>query len=376
MYKIATLNKISPVGLDCLTDDYTITEEIQEANSIILRSYSMHEMELSDELLAVGRAGAGVNNIPLDKCAEKGIVVFNAPGANANAVKELCLAGMLLAARNIPEGYEWAKTLEGTEEVGKAVEKGKGQFAGTEIKGKTLGVIGLGAIGVLVANAAEKLGMNVIGYDPFISLKSAHSLSNTISVTHALKDVLPLCDYITIHVPVMDSTKGMINAEAFEQMKDGVIFLNFARDKLVNDQDLIAALNSGKVKKYVTVFPHDAVIGQKGVIALPHLGASSSEAEDNCAVMAIEQVMDYLENGNIVNSVNMPACSLGPKKGTRIAVISKADAGVLEKVAAICEGDVVNKVRGDYAYTLAETDGDIDVSSIAGEGVIRVRVIK
>lgn len=376
MYKIATLNKISPVGLDCLTDDYTITEEIQEANSIILRSYSMHEMELSDELLAVGRAGAGVNNIPLDKCAEKGIVVFNAPGANANAVKELCLAGMLLAARNIPEGYEWAKTLEGTEEVGKAVEKGKGQFAGTEIKGKTLGVIGLGAIGVLVANAAEKLGMNVIGYDPFISLKSAHSLSNTISVTHALKDVLPLCDYITIHVPVMDSTKGMINAEAFEQMKDGVIFLNFARDKLVNDQDLIAALNSGKVKKYVTDFPNDAVIGQKGVIALPHLGASSSEAEDNCAVMAIEQVMDYLENGNIVNSVNMPACSLGPKKGTRIAVISKADAGVLEKVAAICEGDVVNKVRGDYAYTLAETDGDIDVSSISGEGVIRVRVIK
>ncbi len=376
MYKIATLNKISPVGLDCLTDDYTITEEIQEANGIILRSYSMHEMELSDELLAVGRAGAGVNNIPLDKCAEKGIVVFNAPGANANAVKELCLAGMLLAARNIPEGYEWAKTLEGTEEVGKAVEKGKGQFAGTEIKGKTLGVIGLGAIGVLVANAAEKLGMNVIGYDPFISLKSAHSLSNTISVTHALKDVLPLCDYITIHVPVMDSTKGMINAEAFEQMKDGVIFLNFARDKLVNDQDLIAALNSGKVKKYVTDFPNDAVIGQKGVIALPHLGASSSEAEDNCAVMAIEQVMDYLENGNIVNSVNMPACSLGPKKGTRIAVISKADAGVLEKVAAICEGDVVNKVKGSYAYTLAETDGDIDVSSIAGEGVIKVRVIK
>lgn len=376
MYKIATLNKISPVGLDCLTDDYTITEDIQEANSIILRSYSMHEMELSDELLAVGRAGAGVNNIPLDKCAEKGIVVFNAPGANANAVKELCLAGMLLAARNIPEGYEWAKTLAGTEEVGKAVEKGKGQFAGTEIKGKTLGVIGLGAIGVLVANAAEKLGMNVIGYDPFISLKSAHSLSNTISVTHALKDVLPLCDYITIHVPVMDSTKGMINAEAFEQMKDGVTFLNFARDKLVNDQDLIAALNSGKVKKYVTDFPNDAVIGQKGVIALPHLGASSSEAEDNCAVMAIEQVMDYLENGNIVNSVNMPACSLGPKKGTRIAVISKADAGVLEKVAAICEGDVVNKVRGDYAYTLAETDGDIDVSSLEGEGVIRIRVIR
>ena len=376
MYKIATLNKISPVGLGRLTDDYTVTENVQEANSIILRSYSMHEMELSDELLAVGRAGAGVNNIPLDKCAEKGIVVFNAPGANANAVKELCLAGMLLAARNIPEGYEWAKTLIGTENVGPAIEKGKGQFAGTEIKGKTLGVIGLGAIGVLVANAAEQLGMKVIGYDPFISVKSAHSLSSTIDITSSLKTMLPACDYVTIHVPVMDSTKGMINAEAFEQMRDGVIFLNFARDKLVDDTALIDALNSGKVKKYVTDFANDAVLGQNGVIALPHLGASSAEAEENCAVMAVDQVMDYLENGNIVNSVNMPACSLGPKKGTRIAVISKADAGALEKVAAVCGGDVVNKVRGDYAYTLADADGDVDASSIAGEGIIRVRVLK
>lgn len=376
MYKIGTLNKISPVGLARLTDDYTIVEDVNEANGIILRSYSMHDMELSDELLAIGRAGAGVNNIPLDKCAEQGIVVFNAPGANANAVKELCLSGLFLAARNIPEGFEWAKTLVGTEEVGKAVEKGKGQFAGTEIKGKTLGVIGLGAIGVLVANAAEGLGMNVIGYDPFLSVKSAHSLSNTITVVDALKDLLPHCDYISIHVPVMDATKGMIDAEAFAQMKDGVVFLNFARDKLVNDADLLTALESGKVKKYVTDFPNDTVIGKPGVLALPHLGASSAEAEDNCAVMAADQIMDYLENGNIVNSVNMPACTLGPKKGTRIAVISKADAGALEKVAALADGDVVNKTRGDYAYTLAETSGDVDASAIAGEGIIRVRILK
>lgn len=376
MYKIGTLNKISPAGLARLTDEYTIVDDVQEANGIILRSYNMHEMELSENLLAVGRAGAGVNNIPLDKCAEQGIVVFNAPGANANAVKELCLAGMLLAARNIPAGYTWATTLIGQDEVGKAVEKGKGQFAGTEILGKTLGVIGLGAIGVLVANAAEGLGMNVIGYDPYLSVKAAHSLSNTIEIVDAVKDLYPKCDYITIHVPVMDATKGMIDAAAFAQMKDGVVFLNFARDKLVNDTDLLAALDSGKVKKYVTDFPNDAVIGKEGVIALPHLGASSAEAEDNCASMAANEIMDYLENGNIVNSVNMPACTLGPKKATRICVISKADAGALEKVAAIADGDVINKTRGDYAYTLAETTGDVDESAITGDGIIRVRVLK
>ena len=376
MYKISTLNKISPAGLARLTDEYTITENVQEANSIILGSYNMHDMDLPADLMAVGRAGAGVNNIPLDKCAQQGIVVFNAPGANANAVKELCLAGMFLAARNITEGFEWAKTLIGTEDVGKAVEKGKGQFAGTEIKGKTLGVIGLGAIGVLVANAAESLGMNVIGHDPFLSVKAAHSLSNTIDIADSLKDLYPQCDYITIHVPVMDSTKAMINAEAFAQMKDGVVFLNFARDKLVNDSDLLSAIDSGKVKKYITDFPNDTVIGKKGILALPHLGASSAEAEDNCAVMAVDQVMDYLENGNIVNSVNMPACTLGPKKGTRISIISKADAGVLEKVAAICDGDVINKVKGEYAYTLAETTGDVDESAITGEGIIRVRILR
>lgn len=376
MYKIGTLNKISPVGLARLTDDYTITENVQEANSIILRSYNMHDMEFSPDLLAIGRAGAGVNNIPLDKCAQQGIVVFNAPGANANAVKELCLSGMFLAARNTPAGLEWAKTLAGTEDVGKAVEKGKGQFAGTEIKGKTLGVIGLGAIGAMVANAAESLGMDVIGYDPFLSIKAALSLSNTIKIVDSPKDLYPQCDYITIHVPANDNTKGMIDAAAFAQMKDGVVFLNFARDKLVNDADLLAAIGSGKVKKYVTDFPNDTVIGKEGVIALPHLGASSAEAEDNCAAMAVDQVMDYLENGNIVNSVNMPTCSLGPKKGTRVSVISKADAGVLEKVAEVCDGDVINKVRGEYAYTLGEASGDIDGSAIAGEGVIRVRILK
>ncbi len=376
MYKIGTLNKISPAGLARLTDEYTIVDDVQEANGIILRSYDMHEMELSENLLAVGRAGAGVNNIPLDKCAEKGVVVFNAPGANANAVKELCLAGMLLAARNIPAGYTWATTLIGQDGVGKTVEKGKGQFAGTEILGKTLGVIGLGAIGVLVANAAESLGMNVIGYDPYLSVKAAHSLSNTIEIVDAVKDLYPKCDYITIHVPVMDATKGMIDAAAFAQMKDGVTFLNFARDKLVNDTDLLAALDNGKVKKYVTDFPNDAVIGKEGVIALPHLGASSAEAEDNCAAMAANEIMDYLENGNIVNSVNMPACTLGPKKATRICVISKADAGALEKVAAIADGDVINKTRGDYAYTLAETTGNVDESAITGDGIIRVRILK
>lgn len=244
------------------------------------------------------------------------------------------------------------------------MKKVKGQFAGTEISGKTIGVIGLGAIGVLVANAAEGLGMNVIGYDPYLSVKAAHSLSNTIKIVDALKDMLPECDYISIHVPVMDSTKGMIDASAIEQMKDGVIFLNFARDKLINDADMLAALESGKVKKYVTDFPNDTVIGKEGVIATPHLGASSAEAEDNCAVMAANELMDYLENGNIVNSVNMPTCTLGPKKATRIAVISKADAGALEKVAAVADGDVINKTRGDYAYTLAETSGDVDESAI------------
>ena len=378
MYKIGTFNKISPVGLSRLTDDFALVEDQNEANGIILRSYDMHEMDFSDNLLAIGRAGAGTNNIPVDKCAEQGIVVFNAPGANANAVKELCLAGMLLAARNIPEGLAWAKTLVGSEGVGKLIEKGKGQFAGTEIKGKTLGVIGLGAIGVLVANAAEQLGMKVIGYDAFYGTKAAHALSPSVKVVDQLKDLYPECDYVSIHVPANDSTKGMVNAEAFAQMKDGVVFLNFARDKLMNDADLLAAIDSGKVKKYVTDFADDAVLNadKPQIVVLPHLGASSEEAEDNCATMAVDQVMDYLENGNIVNSVNYPAVSLGAKKGTRVCVIAKADAGAAEKVAAALPGaDILSKTRGDYAVVLAETAGAVDASAIAGDGIIRVRVI-
>ncbi len=379
MYKIGTFNKISPVGLGRLTDNYTLVEDQNEANGIILRSYDMHEMDFSDNLLAIGRAGAGTNNIPVDKCADQGIVVFNAPGANANAVKELCIAGMLLAARNIPAGLAWAKTLVGSEGVGKQIEKGKGQFAGTEIMGKTLGIIGLGAIGVLVANAAEQLGMKVIGYDAFYGTKAAHALSPTVKVVDQLKDLYPECDYISIHVPANDSTKGMMNAEAFAQMKDGVVFLNFARDKLMNDDDLLAALDSGKIAKYVTDFADDAVLNadKPGIIVLPHLGASSEEAEDNCATMAVDQVMDYLENGNIVNSVNYPAVSLGAKKGTRVCVIAKADAGAAEKVAAAAAGaDMACATKGDYMYVLAETTGPVDASAIAGDGIIRVRVIE
>lgn len=384
MYKIATLNKISPVGLARLTDGYTVIDNTDEANGILVRSQAMHDMEFSKDLLAIARAGAGVNNIPLDRCAQEGIVVFNTPGANANAVKELVIAGMLLAARNIPEGLAWAKTLAGTENVGKAVEKGKGQFAGTEIKGKTLGVIGLGAIGVMVANAAEDLGMDVIGYDPFLSVKAAHNLSNTIQIVDALKDLYPKCDYISIHVPAMDSTNKMINADAFAQMKDGVIFLNFSRDKLMDDDALEAALASGKVKKYITDFTDDRVINFENVIVLPHLGASSAEAEDNCASMAVDQIMDYIENGNIVNSVNFPACSLGPvADGTsRVCVIHKNVPSALEAITGLglATSNMINKSKGDYAYTLVEVNGDVpedDVKGkLSGDEFISVRVVK
>ena len=378
MYKIGTLNKISPVGLGRLTDGYTVVEDVNEANGIILRSYDMHEMELSENLLAVGRAGAGVNNIPLDKCAEAGIVVFNSPGANANAVKELCLAGMIMAARNIPAGLAWAKTLVGSEGVGKQIEKGKGQFAGTEIMGKTLGVIGLGAIGRLVANACVGLGMNVIGYDAFLTDAAKADLDPTVTIVENLSEMYPKCDYISIHVPANDATKGMMNAAAFAQMKDGVKFMNFSRDKLMNDDDLLAALESGKIGTYVTDFADDAVLNadRPDIVVLPHLGASSAEAEDNCAVMAVNEVMDYLENGNIVNSVNMPAVSLGAKSGPRVSVIAKADAAaaVLAKLAELGAANVASATRGDYAYVLAEVDAD--EAAVATEGVIRVRILK
>ena len=378
MYKIGTFNKISPVGLGKLTDDFALVEDQNEANGIILRSYDMHEMDFSDDLLAIGRAGAGTNNIPVDRCAQQGIVVFNSPGANANAVKELCLAGMIMAARNIPAGIAWAKTLVGSEGVGKQIEKGKGQFAGTEILGKTLGVIGLGAIGRLVANACVGLGMTVVGYDAFLSDKAKSELDPSITVVDDLNALYPQCDYISIHVPANDSTKGMMNAVAFAQMKDGVKFMNFSRDKLMNDDDLLAALDSGKISTYVTDFADDAILNadKPNIIVLPHLGASSAEAEDNCASMAVTQVMDYLENGNIVNSVNMPAVSLGARKGTRVSVIAKADAAaaVLAKVAELGAADVASATRGDYAYILAEVEAD--EAAIAIDGVIRARILK
>ena len=378
MYKIGTFNKISSVGLGKLTDDFALVEDQNEANGIILRSYDMHEMDFSDNLLAIGRAGAGTNNIPVDRCAQQGIVVFNSPGANANAVKELCLAGMIMAARNIPAGIAWAKTLVGSEGVGKQIEKGKGQFAGTEILGKTLGVIGLGAIGRLVANACVGLGMTVVGYDAFLSDKAKSELDPSITVVDDLNALYPQCDYISIHVPANDSTKGMMNAVAFAQMKDGVKFMNFSRDKLMNDDDLLAALDSGKISTYVTDFADDAILNadKPNIIVLPHLGASSAEAEDNCASMAVTQVMDYLENGNIVNSVNMPAVSLGARKGTRVSVIAKADAAaaVLAKVAELGAADVASATRGDYAYILAEVEAD--EAAIAIDGVIIVRILK
>lgn len=379
MFKIATLNKISPVGLSHLTDNYTITENVDEANAILVRSQAMHDMDFSDNLLSIARAGAGVNNIPLDRCAEEGIVVFNTPGANANAVKELVLAGMFMAARNIPEAVIWAKSLDS--DVLKAYEKGKGQFAGTEIAGKTLGVIGLGAIGIKISNAAEALGMNVIGYDPFLTVNAAHRISNTAEIVNDMKDMLGKCDYITIHVPATDSTKGMMNKEVFDRMKDGAIFLNFSRDKLVNDADLMAAIDSGKIRKYVTDFATDELLHYNNVIAIPHLGASSAEAEDNCATMAALQTMDYIENGNIVNSVNFPAVSLGAKTGTRIAVLSKANDTIISDVTAALNAknavisNIISKTKGNFAYTLVETPAAVDSLEIANDSVIRVRII-
>ncbi|MBP3385008.1 MAG: 3-phosphoglycerate dehydrogenase [Firmicutes bacterium] len=388
MYKIATLNKISPVGLGRLTDAYSITENIDEAHGILVRSAAMHDMKFSDNLLAIGRAGAGVNNIPIEKCAEEGIVVFNTPGANANAVKELVLAGLFLGARNIPEGIEWAKTLKGTEGVGKAVEKGKGQFAGFEIQGKTLGVIGLGAIGVLVANAAQKLGMDVIGYDPYLNVKAAHSLSNKTKIVYDLADLYSECDFITIHVPAMESTNKMVDAKAFEQMKDGVIFLNYSRDKLIDVDALEAALASGKVKKYITDFTDDRVINFDNVIVLPHLGASSAEAEDNCASMATDEIMEYIEKGNIKNSVNFPACDMGdlnPDAKARVVILHLNIPTMLSKVTGIMSDlginirDLTNKSKGDFAVTMMDIDDEIKMDAIqyalGMPGIIKIRVI-
>ncbi len=391
MYQIATLNKISPAGMERFGSNYSITTDINAAHGIMVRSQDMHSMEFSDNLLAIARAGAGVNNIPIDRCSEKGIVVFNTPGANANAVKELVIAGMLLAARNLPEALGWSQKLTDVpaEEVSKIVEKEKGQFAGRELRGKVLGVIGLGAIGVSVANTAAHLGMKVIGYDPFMTVHAAHELDRNIPIVADLSALLPQCDYITIHVPFIEETKGMINSKRLEEMKDGVVLLNFARDKLVNDDNLIGALKTGKVKKYVTDFPNDRVVGRDGVLCIPHLGASTEEAEDNCAAMAAMELMDYLESGNIRNSVNFPSCSLGPLyKGqcSRICIMNKNIPSILGKVTGILAdmkiniSNMNNRSKGDFAYTLIDIDSDIDEAELKKrlkvDGIMSVRVVK
>lgn len=385
--KYYCLNPIAPVGLDLFTKDYEKIEEVQQADAILVRSAQMHEMEFSPDLKAVARAGAGVNNIPLEKCAEQGIVVFNTPGANANGVKELVIAGMILASRDIIGGICFVETIKEEETVAKMVEKGKSKFAGKEILGKKLGVIGLGAIGVKVANAASMLGMEVYGYDPFISIEHAWNLSREVKSVKSKEEIFKECDYITVHVPLVDDTKKMINQESINMMKDGVILLNFARDLLVDDDAIEEALKSGKVAKYVTDFPNVKTAGMKGVIAIPHLGASTEESEDNCAVMAVRQVMDYLENGNIVNSVNYPTLDAGVcKTVSRVAINHKNIPNMLAQFTSVFSAETINienllnKSRGDYAYTVFDVDTQI-TPKIADElkqiqGVLKVRIIK
>ena len=384
MFNILTLNKIAKCGLDQLNDNYKITDDANvDADGIILRSFQMHDMELPESLKAVARAGAGTNNIPIDKCSEKGIVVFNTPGANANAVKELVIAGMLLASRDVIGGVAWANTLTG-DDVDKQVEKGKSNFAGCEIKGKTLGIIGLGAIGILVANAAYALGMEVIGYDPYLSVDSALKLSRHVKKANSPEEVYAAADYITIHVPLMDSTRNTINAETIAQMKDGVIILNFARGGLVNNADIKKALADGKVAKYVVDFADSETVNQPGIINIPHLGASTAESEDNCAVMAAQELADYLENGNILNSVNFPNCSLPEDNVGRIAIAHKNIPNVIAKfteaLSSVNISDMINKSKGELAYTIINTDHAIPAEAIEKlnqiDAVIRVRVIK
>ena len=387
MYKIHCLNPISKVGLEKLTANYALTQDVEAAEGILVRSASMHEMELPDNLLAVARAGAGVNNIPLEKCAEKGIVVFNTPGANANGVKELVIAGMLLAARDIVGGIEWVKASNENADIAKTAEKEKKKFAGTELMGKKLGIIGLGAIGVKVANAAESLGMEVYGYDPYLSVDAAWSLSRTVKHVLNVDDIYSNCDFITIHVPLMDSTKGMINEEAIHKMKDGVILLNFARDLLVKEEDVLFGLKNGKIRRYVSDFPNPTTAGQEGCIVIPHLGASTEESEDNCAKMAVKEMMNYLENGTIVNSVNYPNCDMGVcTQAGRIAIFHKNIANMITQFTA-CFGEnginisnMMNKSRGEVAYTMIDVEtapnADIIERLQAIEGVFRVRVVK
>lgn len=387
MYNIQTLNKIATCGTDLMDrSKYKVGEDIANPCAILVRSASMHEMELGSDLLAIARAGAGTNNIPIDKCSENGIVVFNTPGANANAVKELVITALLLSSRKITAAIDWAKTLKGKgDEVGKLVEKGKSQFAGPEIKGKKLGVIGLGAIGALVANAAVDLGMEVYGADPYLSVMGALHLSTKIKYVKSNKEIFENCDYITIHVPATADTKGMINAEAISTMKKNVRILNFARGELVDDKAIIDALASGGMAAYVTDFPTDALIGVDGVIALPHLGASTPESEDNCAVMACKELMDYIENGNITNSVNLPNVSMAMAGDAKVCIIHKNVEGLINKISAVTAEAKVNienmesKSKKDIAYTVLDVKGStagLEEKFKAIDAVLGVRIIK
>ncbi len=387
MFKYHCLNPISQVGLEKFSDQYERTEKIEEADGILVRSAAMHDMELPRNLLAIARAGAGVNNIPLDKCAEKGIVVFNTPGANANGVKELVIAGMLLASRDVAGGMEWVKANVSDENIAKDAEKAKKNFAGTEIQGKKLGIIGLGAIGVKVANVAEHLGMEVYGYDPYVSVDAAWNLSRDVKHVLHVEEIYAECDIVTIHVPLMDATKGMIDKTALDQMKDGVILLNFARDLLVDEKAVLEYIKTGKVRKYVSDFPNPTTAGQEGCIVIPHLGASTEESEDNCAVMAVKQMKDYLENGNITNSVNYPKCDMGIcEQAGRVAIFHKNIANMITKFTA-CFGDnninisdMTNKSRGEVAYTMLDIETPASKEIIEKlqsiNGVFRVRVVK
>ncbi len=387
MYNIQTLNKISKAGLSRLGDNYNVADDVQNPEAILVRSALMHEMEMPESLLAIARAGAGVNNIPLDKCSEQGIVVFNTPGANANAVKELVLTALLISSRKVVNGIEWAKTLKGNgDAVGKMVEKGKSQFVGPEIKGKTLGVIGLGAIGILVANAAVSLGMDVVGYDPFLSVDNALMISRKVKHVVSLDEIFAESDYITVHVPLTPDTKGVINAENIAKMKDGVRIINYSRADLVNSADVLAAIKSGKIAAYTTDFATDDILGEDGVIVTPHLGASTPESEDNCAAMAADEIKDFLENGNIKNSVTLPNVSMAKAGAERVCVIHKNIPNILSTVtAALSEtGNNIesmdSKSKKEYAYTILDVASDVDESAKAKiaaiDGVIRVRVIK
>ena len=386
MYKYYCLNPISNVGLDKFTDEYAPASDAKGADAILVRSAAMHEMEFDKSLKAIGRAGAGVNNIPLEKCAEQGIVVFNTPGANANGVKELVIAGLLLASRDIIGGINWVQENEEDGNIAKDAEKAKKAFARCEIEGKKLGVIGLGAIGVLVANAATNLGMDVYGYDPYVSVDSAWRLSRSIHHAKSVDELYKECDYITIHVPALPDTKGMIDKNAIDLMKDGVVVLNFARDVLVNSEAMVDALISGKVKRYVTDFPTPEIAGVKNAIVIPHLGASTEESEDNCAKMAVQELRDFLENGNIKNSVNYPSCDMGVKDKTRITIMHRNIPNMIGQFTALLAkdnvniDDMTNKNSGAYAYTMMDVDSEVGAEVVDGleaiEGVLRVRVIE